>query len=93
MPFKLPEQPKCYACEKIVYVTEKCEALNRTWHKLCFKCGSGNDDEQETGCGKKLDLTAYVERKAGGETPSIPYCKHCYGKLFGPQGTRITGLT
>ncbi|OBZ82891.1 LIM domain-containing protein E [Choanephora cucurbitarum] len=37
------ESNKCHICSKTVYYSEKIEANNRAYHKLCFKC-------QDQGC-------------------------------------------
>ena len=68
----------CYICSQTVYLPEQLKACDKIYHKTCFKCGKKNGD----GCGKRMDLTEYVDSK--GE----PYCKFCYGKLFGPSGHR-----
>ena len=85
---KFATAPKCFVCDKAVYQMEEIKALERVWHKLCFRCGYGAP-EDSTGCNKKLELGGgYSERKIGDE-PSIPYCNSCYNKHFGPQGTRV----
>lgn len=45
--------PKCEACGKTVYAVEAISAIEKTWHKGCFKC-------QEEGCGLTLNLKTYV---------------------------------
>lgn len=71
MPFKFTPAPKCSACDKSVYAAEELVALERKWHKMCFKC---------SGCDKRLSSGQEVEHD------NKPYCKNCYGKRFGPKG-------
>lgn len=66
---------------KTVYKVEETKALNRIYHKTCFKCGCGPDSKQDgNACKKSLKLNDYVDHS--GE----PYCTPCYGKLFKPKG-------
>jgi cysteine/glycine-rich protein len=74
--FHAAAAPKCAICDKSVYKMEEIVALGHTWHKDCFKCGGCNAD----GCKKKLTLDSYTEHQGQ------PYCKPCYGSLFGPRG-------
>jgi hypothetical protein len=70
----------CFICSKVVYLPERVKALERTWHKTCFKCGAGSDIENDC-CGKILNpLEGYSQSK------NLPYCKTCYTKNFGPVG-------
>ena len=45
--------------------------------KSCFKCGGTSSHE---GCKKTMTLDGYLEHE------NEPFCKSCYGKLFGPKG-------
>jgi len=51
-------------------------ACRRKWHKLCLKCEE---------CDKLLSVGAYQEHD------DCPFCKQCYGKLFGPKGYGFAG--
>lgn len=53
----------CARCQKTVYPTEKLNCLDKTWHKLCFKC--------ET-CGLTLNMKTYKGYK------KLPYCNAHY---------------
>lgn len=53
----------CAKCNKTVYPTEKLSCLDKTWHKLCFKC--------ET-CGLQLNMKNYKGYK------KLPYCNTHY---------------
>lgn len=79
--------PKCFVCDKAVYQMEQIKTLDRTWHKLCFRCGVNG--EEGTGCNKKLELGGGYSERKNGDSPTIPYCNSCYNKNFGPQGTRV----
>eukprot|EP01035_Chromulina_nebulosa_P017959 gene17959-23589_t len=68
--------PKCNICDKTVYKMEEVQALNKLYHKSCFKCGGHNSD----GCNKVLTLDKYTDHD------NEPYCNNCYGKLFRPKG-------
>eukprot|EP01102_Stenamoeba_stenopodia_P011936 TRINITY_DN3705_c0_g1_i1.p1 TRINITY_DN3705_c0_g1~~TRINITY_DN3705_c0_g1_i1.p1 ORF type:complete len:217 (-),score=44.42 TRINITY_DN3705_c0_g1_i1:110-760(-) len=68
---------RCPVCGKRVYFAEKVTALNRDWHKWCFKCA---------GCAKMLTVG---QQCAKNETP---YCKPCYGKFFGTGGFGYGGV-
>jgi len=63
--------PKCPICGKSVYHAEKITALNKDWHKMCFKCKT---------CGKLLETGQYGDRDGD------PYCKRCYAANFKPAG-------
>src|SRR5690606_25491068 len=63
---------KCAACNKPVYFNEQVNALNKKWHKHCFKCQQ---------CGRVLSLGQQLDHKGTG-----PYCKMCYNSLFAPKG-------
>eukprot|EP00727_Mastigamoeba_balamuthi_P008694 m51a1_g4447 hypothetical protein (162) ;mRNA; f:139110-140057 len=63
---------KCPRCNKTVYANEKVRALNKDFHKSCFKCMT---------CNCTLQLGA---ENCGPD--SMPYCKKCYGSNFGPRG-------
>ena len=68
---------KCAYCKKNVYPAEKLDAINQTWHKICFLCGANSP---EGGCKRVLTLQSYVNH---GEHP---FCKACHGRNFGPKG-------
>jgi cysteine and glycine-rich protein len=74
--------PTCCFCTKTVYTVDTLKALNRVWHKRCFKCSGTNGD----GCMKVLNLTEYVDGKGKDGAANQPYCKNCYAKLMGPSG-------
>ena len=63
--------PKCVKCTKAVYFTEQVPGPGGLFHKTCLTC---------TECSKRLDSTMLTEKEG------TPYCKSCYGKLFGPRG-------
>lgn len=63
--------PKCIKCVKAVYFTEQVPGPGGLYHKTCLTC---------TECSKRLDSTSLTEKDGA------PYCKSCYGKLFGPRG-------
>lgn len=67
---------KCVKCSKSVGLAEQRLACDLTWHIDCFTCGGLQSD----GCGKKMTLENYQQHDAD------PYCKPCYGKLFGTKG-------
>ncbi|XP_063684683.1 cysteine-rich protein 2-like [Bolinopsis microptera] len=71
MPRVFGGAPKCANCEKSVYAAEELKALQKIWHKMCFKC---------THCSKKLTPGMETEHN------DKPYCKNCYGKHYGPKG-------
>ncbi|EJF60087.1 LIM-domain-containing protein [Dichomitus squalens LYAD-421 SS1] len=64
--------PKCPSCGKSVYFAEQVKAVGKTWHKACLRCME---------CGKTLDSGQLVDKD------NDPYCRRCYGKNFGPQGS------
>jgi len=66
----------CFVCSKGVGLKEQRRACKKTWHVDCFTCGGTNTD----GCKKKLTLDSYTARD------DMPYCRPCYGKLYGPKG-------
>lgn len=61
----------CPRCSKQVYMAEEIIALNKSWHKLCFKCVS---------CNKLLQPGSEKEHD------EELFCNTCYGKNFGPAG-------
>ncbi|KAG9040994.1 hypothetical protein FS837_012864 [Tulasnella sp. UAMH 9824] len=63
---------QCPKCGKAVYHAEGINAVGKRWHKACLRCSE---------CGRSLDSTRLTDRD--GE----PYCKACYAKLYGPQGS------
>lgn len=70
----------CFICSKVVYLPERVKALERTWHKSCFRCGVGSDIASAC-CNKILNpMQGYNQSK------NFPYCKTCYTKNFGPTG-------
>jgi len=46
------------------------------YHKDCFAC---------TSCGKRLEAGGYNENK------DLPYCRECYGRMFGIKGFGFGG--
>jgi len=69
---------KCAKCEKTVYALEAISALNKTFHKSCFRCKH---------CDSVISLKSFAAIE--GE----PYCKPHYLSLFKSKGTysAITG--
>ncbi|XP_022103439.1 cysteine-rich protein 2-like [Acanthaster planci] len=61
----------CAGCTKPVYFAERLVAMNRDWHKICFKCA---DCKQTLTPGKQ---NVHDDK---------PYCRTCYGRNFGPKG-------
>ncbi|ESN95275.1 hypothetical protein HELRODRAFT_179618 [Helobdella robusta] len=49
----------CGRCNKVVYPAEELKCLDKTWHKMCFKC---------TECGMQLTLKNYKGFN------KLPYC-------------------
>jgi hypothetical protein len=68
---------KCVKCEKTVYDLEKISALNKVYHKSCFRCKH---------CDNVLSLKGFAAIE--GE----PYCKPHYLELFKSKGT-YAGIT
>lgn len=66
----------CSLCSKNVGLKDRRTACKKTWHEDCFVCGGSKRD----GCAKKLTLDAYTANE------DQPYCRTCYGKLYGPKG-------
>mmetsp|Transcript_5077 Transcript_5077/g.5866 ORF Transcript_5077/g.5866 Transcript_5077/m.5866 type:complete len:195 (+) Transcript_5077:189-773(+) len=66
----------CATCGKPVYFNEKLSALNKTYHKVCFKC---------TDCEKRINLGQQLEHD------ELPFCKTCHQKNFGARGFRGGG--
>ncbi|PIL25929.1 hypothetical protein GSI_11682 [Ganoderma sinense ZZ0214-1] len=64
--------PKCPRCGKSVFFAEQVKAVGKTWHKACLRCME---------CGKTLDSGQLVDKD------NEPFCRRCYGKKFGPQGS------
>ncbi|KAI0087600.1 hypothetical protein BDY19DRAFT_954531, partial [Irpex rosettiformis] len=64
--------PVCPKCQKTVYFAEQVKAIGKTYHRNCLRC---------TGCNTSLDSSKLTERDGD------PYCKHCYGKRYGPAGS------
>ena len=63
---------KCVRCEKTVYKVEEIKGPGlKIYHKRCFSCKE---------CSRALNSSILCDKD--GEA----YCKHCYGKLFGPKG-------
>jgi len=69
--------PSCPKCTKSVYFAEQVLGPTGMWHKSCLKCPE---------CKKTLNAGGFVTR--GIE----PYCKPCYNRTFGPQGTQYYEL-
>jgi DNA-directed RNA polymerase subunit RPC12/RpoP len=69
---------KCAKCEKTVYAMEAVSALNKTFHKACFRCKH---------CDNVISLKSFAA--IDGE----PYCKPHYMALFKSKGnySAITG--
>ena len=76
-PTKFGAAPRCALCDTSVYPAEKVQAINRIWHKHCFKCGGTSNDG---GCGKVLTLDKYLSHG------DDPFCQPCHTKLFGNKG-------
>ncbi|KAL6047378.1 LIM and SH3 domain protein 1 [Balamuthia mandrillaris] len=60
---------KCAACNKTVYSTEEFKAMEKTWHKPCFRCASCNVMLQQTNYHAFEDqpyCKAHYVEKAGG---------------------------
>jgi len=68
---------KCAKCEKTVYALEAVTALNKTFHKTCFRCKH---------CDNVISLKSFSAIE--GE----PYCKPHYLALFKSRGT-YSGIT
>jgi len=68
---------KCAKCEKTVYAMEAISALNKTFHKTCFRCKH---------CDNVISLKSFSAIE--GE----PYCKPHYLALFKSRGT-YSGIT
>mmetsp|Transcript_19392 Transcript_19392/g.23589 ORF Transcript_19392/g.23589 Transcript_19392/m.23589 type:complete len:195 (+) Transcript_19392:62-646(+) len=66
----------CANCEKQVYFNEKLKAVNKIWHKTCFKCAD---------CDKRINLGQQLEHD------DKPFCKICHQKNFGARGFRGGG--
>ncbi|KAI0799822.1 hypothetical protein BC629DRAFT_1285080 [Irpex lacteus] len=64
--------PVCPKCQKTVYFAEQVKAIGKTYHRGCLRC---------TGCNTSLDSSKLTEKDGD------PYCKHCYGKRYGPAGS------
>jgi len=45
--------PKCAACDKTVYPIESISAVDKTWHKACFRC-------EAEGCNLTLTLKSFT---------------------------------
>jgi len=56
----------CTSCQKSVYAAEKLYALDKDWHKFCFKCVE---------CKKTLSLGQFLDHN------NNPYCKGCHSNL------------
>jgi len=72
-----PNDPNsCPRCGKKVYFAEEVKALNKKFHRLCFKCGNCNKMLEPGRCSThENDL----------------YCNSCYGRKFGPKGYGFAG--
>jgi len=68
---------KCAKCDKTVYALEAINALNKTFHKTCFRCKH---------CDNVISLKSFSAIE--GE----PYCKPHYLALFKSRGT-YSGIT
>jgi len=68
---------KCFKCEKTVYALEAVNALNKTFHKSCFRC-------------KHCD--SVISLKSFSAIEGEPYCKPHYLALFKSRGT-YSGIT
>jgi len=68
---------KCAKCEKTVYALEAVNALNKTFHKTCFRC-------------KHCDNV--ISFKSFSAIEGEPYCKPHYLALFKSRGT-YSGIT
>ncbi|KAJ1968696.1 hypothetical protein IWQ62_001084 [Dispira parvispora] len=66
----------CAKCKKVVYAAELVNGAGKRYHRACFRC---------TECNRGLDASILTE------SDNQPYCKRCYGKLFGPKGYGYAG--
>jgi len=62
---------KCPTCGKTVYFAERVTALNKDFHKACFRCFH---------CKKSLAPGNVSDRDGN------IYCRQCYGSLFTQAG-------
>jgi len=67
--------PKCAKCDKAVYPMEMIRALDKSWHKLCFRCKQ---------CNGILGAKGFAA--INGE----PYCKPHYMEIFKTKGAYST---
>jgi len=61
----------CAKCGQVPYATDSLLALNKNWHRDCFKCFA---------CNNKLILGKECQHKGD------PYCKKCYDAKFKHSG-------
>eukprot|EP00727_Mastigamoeba_balamuthi_P014234 m51a1_g9433 putative cysteine-rich protein 2 (210) ;mRNA; r:434416-435324 len=66
----------CPKCGKAVYMAERTRALEKDWHKLCFRC---------------WECSALLHAGSFGEHDGFPFCKKCYDKLYGSEGYGRSG--
>jgi len=72
-----PPTEKCFACNKVVYATEKISADEKIYHKSCLKCSHCN-------CVLKLGNYASLQGKV--------YCKPHFKQLFKSKGNYNEGF-
>jgi len=61
--------PSCAVCSKVVYKMEEVLAVDKCWHKSCFRCGASSSPGG--GCNQLLTKDKYESNKG------VPYCKQC----------------
>ncbi|ELR20909.1 LIM domain containing protein [Acanthamoeba castellanii str. Neff] len=71
----LGDDVKCARCGEEVYQSERLRAVNKVYHKICFKCA---------GCDSALSLGKEFKRDGH------PFCKKCYDSNYRVgQGNRV----
>ena len=72
--------PLCAVCSKAVYKMEEVLAVDKCWHKGCFRCGASS--VSGGGCNQLLTKDRYESNKG------VPYCKQC---VFGLRHEVLRG--